>query len=91
MELIKGQTLRDRLDSGPLKIHQIVDIGIQIADALHSTHTDGIIHRDIKPGNIFLTDARARQGARLRAGQADGGLRRRQHDAARRSIARRPA
>ena len=55
MELIKGSTLRDRLDSGPLKIHQIVDIGIQIADALHSTHSDGIIHRDIKPGNIFLT------------------------------------
>jgi serine/threonine protein kinase len=55
MELIKGATLRDRLDSGPLKIHQIVDIGIQIADALHSTHSDGIIHRDIKPGNIFLT------------------------------------
>jgi eukaryotic-like serine/threonine-protein kinase len=55
MELIKGTTLRDRLDSGPLKIHQIVDLGIQVADALHSTHSDGIIHRDIKPGNIFLT------------------------------------
>jgi len=55
MELIKGVTLRDRLDSGPIKIHQIVDIGIEIADALHSTHSDGIIHRDIKPGNIFLT------------------------------------
>jgi serine/threonine protein kinase len=55
MELIKGSTLRDRLDSGPLKIHQIVDIGIQVADALHSTHSDGIIHRDIKPGNIFIS------------------------------------
>ena len=61
MELMKGRTLRDRLDSGPLKIHQLVDIGIEIADALHATHTDGIIHRDIKPGNIFLTDAGPRQ------------------------------
>ncbi len=56
MELMKGQTLRDRLLSGPLKVHQLVDIGIDVSDALHATHTDGIIHRDIKPGNIFLTD-----------------------------------
>lgn len=56
MELMKGQTLRDRLLNGPLKVHQLVDIGIEIADALHATHSDGIIHRDIKPGNIFLTD-----------------------------------
>jgi serine/threonine protein kinase len=56
MELMKGQTLRDRLLAGPLKVHQLVDIGIEIADALHATHTDGIIHRDIKPGNIFLTE-----------------------------------
>ena len=56
MELMKGQTLRDRLAAGPLKVHQLVDIGIEIADALHATHSDGIIHRDIKPGNIFLTE-----------------------------------
>ena len=56
MELMKGQTLRDRLLSGPLKVHQLVDIGIEISDALHATHTNGIIHRDIKPGNVFLTD-----------------------------------
>ena len=56
MELMKGQTLRERLASGPLKVHQLVDIGIEISDALHATHQDGIIHRDIKPGNIFLTD-----------------------------------
>jgi tRNA A-37 threonylcarbamoyl transferase component Bud32 len=56
MELMKGQSLRDRLASGPLKIHQLVDIGIEIADALHAAHSDGIVHRDIKPGNIFLTD-----------------------------------
>ena len=57
MELMRGENLRDRLARGPVKVHQIVDIGIEIADALHATHSDGIIHRDIKPGNIFLTDS----------------------------------
>jgi serine/threonine protein kinase len=56
MELMRGATLRDRLDSGRIKIAQLVDIGIEVADALHATHSDGIIHRDIKPGNIFVTD-----------------------------------
>ena len=56
MELMKGLTLRDRLASGPLKIHQIVDLGIQIADALDAAHAQGIVHRDIKPANVFLTD-----------------------------------
>jgi hypothetical protein len=56
MELMKGRTLRDRLSSGPLPIHQVVDIGIQMADALEAAHSQGIMHRDIKPANIFLTD-----------------------------------
>ena len=56
MELMKGQTLRDRLVGGPLKPHQVLDIGIEIADALHAAHTSGVVHRDIKPGNIFITD-----------------------------------
>ncbi len=56
MELMKGQTLRERLADGPLKVDKLVDVGIEIADALQATHSDGIIHRDIKPGNIFLTE-----------------------------------
>ena len=56
MELLTGRNVRDLLASGPLKITQVVDIGIQIADALDAAHRDGIIHRDIKPANIFLTD-----------------------------------
>lgn len=56
MEWMKGQTLRDRITRGLLKIHQIVDIGIEIADALDAAHAQAIVHRDIKPANIFLTD-----------------------------------
>jgi len=56
MEWMKGQTLHDRISAGPLKILHIVDIGIEVADALDAAHTQGIVHRDIKPANIFVTD-----------------------------------
>jgi serine/threonine protein kinase len=55
MELMEGQTLRERLARGHLKVYELVDLGIEIADALQAAHTAGIMHRDIKPANIFLT------------------------------------
>ena len=55
MELLEGETLRGRIRGQPLKIQEIVDLGIQLADALDAAHAKGILHRDIKPENIFIT------------------------------------
>ena len=56
MEALKGESLRDRINRGPLKVVDLLDIAIQLADALDAAHAQGIIHRDIKPSNIFIGD-----------------------------------
>ncbi|MEI6669659.1 MAG: protein kinase [Acidobacteriota bacterium] len=55
MELVDGKTLRAALAGGPLALVEIVPIAVQMADALSEAHRAGIVHRDIKPGNIALT------------------------------------
>ena len=56
MEALRGESLRDRINRGPLKVADLLDIAIQLADALDAAHAQGIIHRDIKPSNIFIGD-----------------------------------
>ena len=55
MELLEGQTLRERISEGSIPNNEMVRIGIQVADALDAAHKKGIVHRDIKPANVFLT------------------------------------
>src|SRR5262249_1611811 len=60
MECVEGETLAKRLAQGPLSLDQALKFGAQIASALDKAHRSGVVHRDLKPGNIMLTPAGAK-------------------------------
>ena len=60
MEYLEGQTLADRLRKGALPLDQTLGLALQIAEALDQAHRKGVVHRDLKPGNIMLTKAGAK-------------------------------
>src|ERR1700756_1857795 len=57
MEYMEGETLADRLRKGPLPLEQVVKVGVEICEGLEKAHRSGVVHRDLKPGNIMLTKA----------------------------------
>jgi Tol biopolymer transport system component len=60
MELLEGETLAHRLEKGPLPVAEVLTVGTQIADALDRAHRAGVVHRDLKPGNVILTKGGAK-------------------------------
>jgi eukaryotic-like serine/threonine-protein kinase len=55
MEVLEGQTLRERISGKPLPLSLLLELGVQVADGLEAAHVQGVIHRDLKPSNIFVT------------------------------------
>src|SRR5450755_2940649 len=60
MEFLEGETLASRLAKGPLPAEQVLKCGVEIGEGLEKAHKTGVIHRDLKPGNIMLTKAGAK-------------------------------
>ena len=60
MEYLEGETLAARIERGPLPLDEALDIATQIADAIEKAHAQGVTHRDLKPGNVMLTEAGAK-------------------------------
>src|SRR5437588_7816531 len=60
MEFLEGQTLADRLMKGPLPLEQVLKYGMEICEGLEKAHKTGVIHRDLKPGNVMLTKTGAK-------------------------------
>ena len=60
MEFLQGESLAERVRKGPLPAEQVLTIAIEIADALEKAHRAGVVHRDLKPGNVMLTKSGAK-------------------------------
>ena len=69
MERLEGESLKQRIHGKPLEFDELLDVAIQVSEALEAFHAKGIIHRDIKPANLFHYEHRASEDSGLWVGQ----------------------